>query len=73
MRVIAESLEKGTRVTVTGRLRQRSYEAQDSGKRTVHEALVFEPPACPRGTPRRSGQVGVEASGRDRGHRPADP
>jgi single-strand DNA-binding protein len=41
MRVIAESLGKGTRVIVTGRLRQRSYEAQDGGKRTVHETLVF--------------------------------
>lgn len=33
---VAESLEKGTRVIVTGRLRQRSYDTED-GKRTVFE------------------------------------
>ena len=34
----AESLARGTRVIVQGRLRQRSYEAKDgSGKRTVYE------------------------------------
>jgi single-strand DNA-binding protein len=34
----AESLNRGTRVIVQGRLRQRSYEAKDgSGKRTVYE------------------------------------
>ena len=35
---VAESLVRGTRVIVTGRLKQRSYEAKDgSGKRTVYE------------------------------------
>lgn len=34
---VAESLEKGMRVIVHGRLRQRSYETQDGGKRTVIE------------------------------------
>ena len=33
----AESLTKGTRVVVTGRLRQRDYEAADGQKRTVYE------------------------------------
>jgi single-strand DNA-binding protein len=33
----AESLTKGMRVVVTGRLRQRSYEAKDGTKRTVYE------------------------------------
>jgi single-strand DNA-binding protein len=32
----AESLDKGTRVIVTGRLTQRSYDTED-GKRTVYE------------------------------------
>ena len=32
-----QSLTKGSRVIGTGRLRQRSYEAQDGGKRTVYE------------------------------------
>ncbi len=34
---IAESLAKGTRVVVTGRLRQRDYETTDGQKRTVYE------------------------------------
>jgi single-strand DNA-binding protein len=33
----AETLEKGMRVIVTGRLRQRSYETSEGGKRTVYE------------------------------------
>ena len=33
----AESLAKGSRVIVTGRLRQRTYETPDGAKRTVHE------------------------------------
>jgi single-strand DNA-binding protein len=33
----AESLPKGTRVIVTGRLQQRSYETSDGSKRTVFE------------------------------------
>ncbi len=39
---VAESLNRGTRVIVTGRLRQRSYEVQDGGKRTVYEIEVDE-------------------------------
>jgi single-strand DNA-binding protein len=33
----AESLRKGTRVIVTGRLKQRSYETPEGDKRTVYE------------------------------------
>ena len=33
----AESLTKGMRVIVTGRLRQRTYDAADGTKRTVYE------------------------------------
>ena len=36
----AESLTKGTRVIVTGRLRQRQYETPDGDKRTVYEVDV---------------------------------
>jgi single-strand DNA-binding protein len=39
---VAESLTRGMRVIVTGRLQQRSYEAQDGGKRTVYELAVDE-------------------------------
>jgi single-strand DNA-binding protein len=38
---VAESLERGSRVIVTGRLRQRSYE-KDGEKRTVYELEVDE-------------------------------
>jgi single-strand DNA-binding protein len=48
---VAESITKGMRVIVTGRLKQRSFEAKDGGgKRTVVELEVRnrpEPPVCP--------------------------
>jgi single-strand DNA-binding protein len=34
---VAESAAKGTRVIVTGRLKQRSYETRDGGRATVYE------------------------------------
>src|SRR6266480_2435122 len=34
---VAESLQRGMRVIVTGRLRQRSYETREGEKRTVYE------------------------------------
>jgi single-strand DNA-binding protein len=37
---VAESLTKGTRVMVTGRLKQRSYETREGEKRTVMEIEV---------------------------------
>src|SRR6516162_3073238 len=39
---VAESLQKGTRVIVQGRLRQRSYETREGEKRTVFEVEVDE-------------------------------
>jgi single-strand DNA-binding protein len=39
---VAESLQKGSRVIVTGRLRQRSYETREGEKRTVMEMEVDE-------------------------------
>jgi single-strand DNA-binding protein len=39
---VAESLTKGTRVMVSGRLRQRSYETKEGEKRTVVELEVDE-------------------------------
>jgi len=38
----AESLTRGMRVVVQGRLRQRSYETRDGDKRTVVELEVDE-------------------------------
>jgi single-strand DNA-binding protein len=37
---VAESLQRGMRVIVTGRLRQRSYETKEGEKRTVYEVEV---------------------------------
>ncbi|MPZ28641.1 MAG: single-stranded DNA-binding protein [Micromonosporaceae bacterium] len=37
---VAESLQRGTRVIVSGRLRQRSYETREGEKRTVYEMEV---------------------------------
>jgi len=39
---VAESLIRGARVIVTGRLRQRSYETREGEKRTVWELEVDE-------------------------------
>src|ERR1700744_5700301 len=39
---VAESLVRGARVIVTGRLRQRSYETKEGEKRTVVELEVDE-------------------------------
>jgi len=39
---VAESLTRGMRVIVTGRLKQRSYETREGEKRTVYEVEVDE-------------------------------
>ena len=39
---VAETLRKGQRVNVTGRLRQRTYEVEGGGKRTVYEIHADE-------------------------------
>jgi single-strand DNA-binding protein len=39
---VAESLQKGTRIVVVGRLQQRSWEDQEGNRRSVVEVLVDE-------------------------------
>jgi single-strand DNA-binding protein len=39
---VAESLQRGSRVIVSGRLRQRSYETKEGERRTVYELEVDE-------------------------------
>jgi single-strand DNA-binding protein len=39
---VAESLGRGIRAIVTGRLRQRSYETQEGDKRTIYELQADE-------------------------------
>lgn len=57
---IAETLTKGTRVIVTGNLKQRTYEAKDGTERTVVEIEVYEV-----GPSLRYATVQVERSARD--------
>ena len=51
---IAEQLQRGSKVVVTGTLRQRDYEDRDGNKRSVYEvqaydvALVVRPPKAER-------------------------
>jgi single-strand DNA-binding protein len=37
---VAENLQQGARVIVTGRLQQRSYETEEGEERTVYEVEV---------------------------------
>lgn len=54
---IAEQVERGTKVIVTGVLKQRSWEDKDGNKRSVHEvqaydvAIVVRPPKAEREKP----------------------
>jgi len=45
---VAESLTKGSRVTVEGKLKQRSYETKEGEKRTVVELDAYEVAASVR-------------------------
>ena len=75
---VAESLERGMRAIVVGRLRQRSYETKEGEKRTVYELQVDEAgPALSRATAKvtkvsRSGQGNGQAGGEDGGSWPSD-
>ncbi|MQM28142.1 single-stranded DNA-binding protein [Glycomyces albidus] len=67
---VAESLSRGTRVIVQGRLKQRSYETREGEKRTVYELDVEEVgPALRFSTAKlnRSGSAGGGGGGRSFG------
>jgi single-strand DNA-binding protein len=71
---VTESLGKGSRVIVTGRLEQRSYETQDGEKRSVVEVVADEiGPSLRWATvsvtknDRRSGDMGGGAPARSSG------
>ena len=51
---VAESLQRGMRVIVQGRLKQRSYETKEGEKRTVYEIEVDEVGPSLKSPPRRS-------------------
>lgn len=74
----AASLGKGTRILVTGRLEQRSYETQDGEKRSVVEVIADEigpslrwAEAQVTRNERRQGEGGGDFGGGGGGSRPA--
>ncbi|MGH8791834.1 MAG: single-stranded DNA-binding protein [Stackebrandtia sp.] len=72
---VAESLSRGTRVVVQGRLRQRSYETREGEKRTVIELEVDEiGPSLKFATAKvqRASRGGGGGGGQSGGGMPAD-
>src|SRR6202167_1004536 len=53
---VAESLQRGMRVIVSGRLRQRSYETKEGEKRTVYEVEVDDVGPSLRHAPAQANQ-----------------
>jgi single-strand DNA-binding protein len=77
---VAESLVKGTRVIIQGRLKQRSYETKEGEKRTVYELEVDEiGPSLKWAEAKVTRKSQGEGNGSSGGHRgrqsgaPADP
>lgn len=65
---VAESLQRGMRVIVTGRLKQRSYDTREGEKRTVYEVEVDE---C--GPSLRNASAKITKSSRSGGDGKYDP
>ena len=68
---VAESLRRGTRVIVSGRLRQRSYETKEGEKRTVYEVEVNDVGPSLRNASAKVNKVARNGSGGSGG--PAGP
>jgi single-strand DNA-binding protein len=62
---VAESLQRGMRVIVTGRLKQRSYETREGEKRTVYEVEVDDV-----GPSMRNASAKITKSNRSGGEQP---
>lgn len=65
---VAESLQRGNRVIVHGRLRQRSYETREGERRTVYEVEVDDV-----GPSLRSASAAVTKTSRSTSARDTDP
>ena len=65
---VAESLQRGMRVIVSGRLRQRSYETKEGEKRTVYEVEVDDV-----GPSLRNASAKVTKASRSKGEGPSRP
>lgn len=73
---VAESLQKGSRVIVTGRLQQRSWETADGGQRSIVEVRIDEIGPSLRWATADVRRTTRESSGGgyyDRGQRSATP
>ena len=68
---VAESLTRGMRVIVTGRLKQRSYETKEGEKRTVYELEVDEVGPSLRNASAKVAKVARTSGGEARASRPA--
>ena len=68
---VAESLTRGTRVIVSGRLRQRSYETKEGEKRTVYEVEVDDVGPSLRNASAKVNKVVRNGSGGGSGGRPS--
>ena len=78
---VAESMTRGMRAIVTGRLRQRSYETKEGDKRTVYELEADEVGVSLRSATAKVAKVartkpagdGSQGQGQVRGQGDADP
>ena len=71
---VAESMTRGTRAIVTGRLRQRSYETKEGEKRTVYEIEADEVGVSLRNATAKASKVTRAGSGNGgRGQAEPDP
>ena len=69
---VAESLTRGTRVSISGRLRQRSYETKEGEKRTVYEVEVDDVGPSLRNASAKVSRVARSGSGDGGGQRGSD-
>jgi len=70
---VAESMTRGTRAIVTGRLRQRSYETKEGEKRTVYEVEADEVGVSLRNATAKVAKVTRTSPGQGEQHRRAVP
>ena len=70
---VAESLTRGTRVIVSGRLRQRSYETKEGEKRTVYEIEVDDVGPSLRNASAKVNKVARNGPGSGPGSGPGGP
>ena len=68
---VAESLTRGMRVIVSGRLKQRSYETKEGEKRTVYEVEVDDVGPSLRNASAKVNKIARSGSGNGGGQRPA--